>query len=120
MPLRSLWRTLRRQGGKSVDGVWLTVEQQSVLVAVFTGAALRSHRDLEGNKRYALHRDEQEVGEIGRKTILSLRDKRLLETNHKFPSATFLLTTRGNKIAAQLSDSAGTNPLSARDFVQRN
>lgn len=105
--------------GKSVDGIWLTHDQQQVLIAIFNGAALRSHRDLEGNKHYALYEDAGEH-KIGRKTVLDLRNKRLLETNHKFPSATFLLTDRGYKIASQLSQSDGTNPLRARDFVRPN
>ena len=114
----SLWNKLRGNGAW-IDGVWLSDEQQMILVAVFQGAALRSHRDLEGNKMYLLHFGEEgEKREIGRNTTLNLRKKRLIETNHKFPSATFLLTTRGNAIAAKLADGRGSNPLSARDFVQ--
>lgn len=106
--------------GKSIDGLWLTDEQQSVLAAIFNGAALRSHRDLEGNKHYALYALDGDERRIGRKTVLDLRNKRLLETNHKFPSATFLLTSRGNAVAAQLSSGDGTNPLTARDFIRPN
>ena len=60
-----LWHKLRGKG-KAVDGVWLTDEQQTVLVAIFNGAALRSHRNLEGEKRYLLHQDEGEKGIFGR------------------------------------------------------
>lgn len=113
-----LWQMLRGKGAW-IDGVWLNDEQQMILAAVFQGAALRSHRDLEGNKVYLLHFGEgEEKREIGRKATLDLRTKRLIETNHKFPSATFLLTTRGNTIGAKLANGKGSNPTSARDFVQ--
>ena len=104
--------------GEAVAGIWLTAEQKYVLKALFNGAALRSHRDLEGNKCYLLHTSEREKVNIGRKSILNLRKKRLLETNHKFPSATFLLTSQGNTVAAQLSDGTGSNPLTARGFIR--
>lgn len=113
-------RDLLRGKGKVVAGLWISAEQQVVLAAVFNGSALRSHRDLEGNKCYLLHTENTKAVKIGRQSILDLRNKRLLETNHKFPSATFLLTSRGNAVAAQLSDDAGSNPLTARGFIRPN
>jgi hypothetical protein len=103
--------------GKSIDGIWLSDQQQRTLIAVYQGVALRSQRDIEGGKVYEL-RSETSVTPIALKTVLGLRKKRLIETNHKFPSATYLLTTRGESIAMKLTDGQGSNPVSARDFVQ--
>ena len=113
-----IWRLLRGQG-KWVNGVWLPEEQQQTLTAVYSGLALRSQRDIEGNKRYEL-RSESAAQPVSRETVLGLRKKRLIETNHKFPSATFLLTTAGEQIAARLAGQNDAPPLSARDFVQEN
>lgn len=106
-----------RARGKWVDGVWLSAEQQKTLIAIHQGIALRSQRDIEGKKIYEL-RGESSVEPVALKTVLGLRKKGLVETNHKFPSATFLLTTHGEQIAAQLTGEQGSNPVSARDFVQ--
>lgn len=114
----NLWNFLRAKGNW-VDGIWLTDQQQQLLIAVFQGAALRSQRDIEGGKVYEL-RGEAERQSVSRKVVLDLRKKRLIETNHKFPSATFLLTTEGLHIAAQLTNGQGSNPVSARDFVQKD
>lgn len=113
-----LWNFLRAKGSW-VDGVWLTNKQQQIVIAVFQGSALRSQRDIEGGKIYEL-RGKTSSQPIPRKIVLDLRKKRLIETNHKFPSATFLLTTDGLKIAAQLTNSQGSNPVSARDFVRKD
>ncbi len=113
----NFWNFLRARGNW-IDGVWLTDGQQQILIAVFQGAALRSQRDIEGGKIYEL-RGELEAQPIPRKTVLDLRKKRLIETNHKFPSATFLLTSHGKQIAAQLTNGQGSNPVSASDFVQK-
>lgn len=111
------WQRLRGKGA-TIDGIWLSDEQLRVLAAVFQGAALRSERDLEGQKRYLLYFDEGKKQVIGRKAMLDLRKKRLIETNHKFPSATFLLTEHGTAFAKIITDDSGSNPLSARNFVQ--
>ncbi len=112
-----MWQRLRRQGA-TIDGVWLSVQQQQILRAVYQGAALRSQRDLDGQKRYLLYLDDGQIEDFGRNTVLDLHEMRLIETNHKFPSATFLLTDRGNAIAASLTDGQGSNPLRAHNFGQ--
>ena len=111
-----IWRFLRGQGSW-IDGVWLSAEEQQTLVAVHHGDALRSQRDIEGQKRYELRGDSTVC--VSREAVLNLRKKRLVETNHKFPSATFLLTTRGREIAMILTDDAGSNPVGAQDFIGR-
>ena len=84
--------------GKWIEGVRLSEEQQHTLIAVYQGAALRSQRDIEGGKRFEL-RKETDATPVSRSTILDLRTKGLIETNHKFPSATFLLTTAAEATA---------------------
>ncbi len=96
----------------------LNRQQQHVLTAVAAGAALRSQRDLEGNKRYELRWPDGRTEQVARPLVLSLRNRRLIETNHKFPSATFLLTERGSAIAARLTPENDNRPLGSSAFLR--
>ena len=106
--------------GKWISGQWLNVAQMRVLHAMMQGDSLRSQRDLEGNKRYELRSLTGEKEIVLLRTVESLRNKRLIETNHKFPSATFLLTGHGANIAERLSGSRQQTPLAARKFAERD
>lgn len=120
--INRMWRKLIQQWrghGRSVGGVWLDAAAQHVLVAVHEGWALRSQRDLEGNKRYLLQQAGAEEQPVARDVVLYLREHGLLETNHKFPAATFLLTSKGSTAAAELAGTAGSHPVSARNFTRR-
>lgn len=114
-------RNLReRFGGR------LTAEEAAVLAHLWCGGALRSHRDLDGRKVYRLTQSDGATRPVVRAVVLALRERRFLETNHKFPTATYLLTERGRSAAIALvgdvngvgeADGAG-HPLTARDFVR--
>lgn len=106
--------------GKWIGGQWLNVAQIHVLYAMMQGDSLRSQRDLEGNKRYELRSLTGEKEAIPLKIVESLRNKRLIETNHKFPSATFLLTGHGVRVAEKLSGSRQQTPLAARKFAEKD
>ena len=94
-------------------------EQGQVLISLLKGSALRSHRDIDGNKQFLLHDDAGQTA-ITMQTVETLRRNRLIETNHKFPSATFLLTGKGRELAQQLSGEEGANSVGASNFVSRN
>lgn len=112
------WRWWRRKRGKVVLGMWLSSAELSLLLALREGHSLRSHRNLEGEKRYQLH-DGGEYEVVMWRVVQRLRQRRLIETNHKFPSAEFLLTERGVAVADAVSVQEHP-PLitSARRFVQ--
>lgn len=102
-----MWRPLSR----------LSNQEKTILVQMIVGWSLKSHRDIEGNKQFILHSLAGEKRDVDGETVHKLRRKRFIETNHKFPAATFLLTEKGRKAAGKLTESPST-PVGARKFVQ--
>lgn len=85
----------------------LTTEQQRVLAALQTGQHLKVHRTPDGLKRYRLHHaDGSAAGEVSADTADRLERSGLIESNMKFPAATFLLTEKGNAAASRITGSA--------------
>lgn len=96
----------------------LSAEQQAILIALTRGQTLKSHRNIEGDKTYTLHALDGTTQPISMDAVLDLRARRLVETNHKFPAATFLLTTAGAALAHNLmDDDADAEPVRAHHFV---
>ena len=101
-------------------GAWLGSAESSTLVAMAEGWSLRSHRNIEGEKVYKLHslNDEQVI--VQPKSVQLLRTKGLIETNQKFPTATYLLTGVGQIMVQELiGDGDQIRPISARNFTQK-
>ena len=73
----------------------LSPAQVELLQAIANGLTLKSHRDLEGRKEYRLHTP------AGRSTLVTWEDVEalhaagLIDSNKKFPSATYWLTEAG-------------------------
>jgi len=77
--------------------------QRRVLVLLAAGEALlKAHRDIEGSKVYRLHPLDGAPETVERATVESLVDAGLLDSNKKFPAATFMLTDRGRACTAVL------------------
>lgn len=91
----------------------LSPTQQKVLRALIGGSTLKSHRYLSGVKLYQLHALDGSAETVRRTTVDCLRREGLIDSNKKFPAATYLLTAKGKRLAEQLSDTS-TRPLSAR------
>ena len=87
--------------GDWIDGRWFSAESGTLLIAMANGQQLRAHRDLEGDKNYWLH-DGEKKRAVGRPLVLRLREQQLIETNQKFPVATYFLTAQGKQVAEQL------------------
>ncbi len=84
----------------------LTDEEQQILAALQTGQHLKVHRTPDGNKRYCLHRvDGSVVCDVSPDAAGKLERSGLIESNMKFPAATFLLTEKGNSMAARITGS---------------
>ncbi|MGD2077194.1 MAG: hypothetical protein PVH18_02350 [Chloroflexota bacterium] len=64
------------------------------------GEALRSHRDIEGNKYFRLHQPDGDWREVNANDVHALRAARLIDSNKKFPVATFWLTEGGREYAS--------------------
>lgn len=61
---------------------------------------LKSHRDIEGNKSYQLHPLHGEPEQVSPKIVEFLRDNGLIDSNKKFPVATFWLTDKGKGVVS--------------------
>ena len=95
----------------------LSNPEKMILARIIGGWSLKSHRDIEGNKQFVLHSLDGEKVDVEGATVHKLRRKRLIETNHKFPAATFLLTQKGRKTAGKFTKSESM-PVGSRRFVQ--
>ena len=73
----------------------LSVDEIGVLLALHQGAALKSHRYLDGRKVYQLHPLSGLTELVDSTTIQRLRSHNLIQSNHKFPAATYALTEVG-------------------------
>ena len=83
----------------------LSASQQHLLLAIVRGHFLKAHRDLEGNKTYKLHPLEGDPELIAAADVGRLCDLGLLDSNKKFPAATFWLTDKGKALISQLPPS---------------
>ena len=80
----------------------LSAAQTRVLLAIAGGASLKSHRYLNGVKVYRLHALARPPLMVRRTTVDFLQRYRLIDSNKKFPSATYWLTDRGKELIATL------------------
>lgn len=89
----------------------LSASEKAVLSALAAGWTLKSHRYLDGRKEYRLHPlAEGEVQAVSWETMERLRERALIDSNKKFPAATYLLTDRGKAVVAQLPGQQGREP----------
>jgi hypothetical protein len=91
----------------------LSPVHEDLLRALVAGGALKAHRYLDGRKIYRLHSLAGPPQQVERRTVEFLKEQQLIESNKKFPAATYLLTEKGLKLAISLTNSA-TLPVSAR------
>lgn len=76
----------------------LTAAQRELLQAMQDGASLKSHRDLDGQKIHLLHPLHGEPHPVPRALVESLRDLGMIQSNLKFPAATYVLTDQALKM----------------------
>ncbi len=84
----------------------LTDEHKRLLLALAAGHTLKAHRDLDGRKEFRLHYTDGRPAEpIQRRYPEALVEAGLVDSNKKFPAATFWLTERGRATVAKLLES---------------
>ncbi len=83
----------------------LTPDHQQLLQALAGDATLKSHRDLEGHKEYRLHQLDGTSNLVPWEVVEALQDLGLIDSNKKFPAATYWLTARGRSAAGLASTS---------------
>ncbi len=76
---------------------------ERVLLAMAGAAFLKSHRDLEGGKVYKLHPLEGGEEVVARKVVEDLTARGLIDSNKKFPAATYWLTDKGKALVTELN-----------------
>ena len=84
----------------------LSAAQIHVLHALASGCALKSHRHLDGRKEYRLHPLADAAVDVPVDVMTFLKDHGLIESNKKFPVASYILTEKGKTHVAQ-KDFAG-------------
>lgn len=82
----------------------LTDLQKAVLAALWEGWTLKSHRTLDGQKVYRLHGLSGEVKEVADGAVDTLVAAQLVQSNLKFPAATYLLTQKGQATALRFRE----------------
>jgi hypothetical protein len=88
--------------------------QQRVLLALASGATLKVHRTLDGEKAHRLHAGDGSSTEVDATLVDGLLAQGFIESNMKFPAATFLLTEVGAETAARLGGTL--HPLTPRRY----
>jgi hypothetical protein len=73
----------------------LAPAQVELLQAIAGGLTLKSHRDLDGRKEYRLHALDGQSSPVAWETVEDLQAAGLIDSNKKFPSATYWLTGAG-------------------------
>lgn len=82
----------------------LSPAQKRVLVALVNGCSLKSHRYLDGSKIYQLHPLTGQAETIQRSTVELLGRQGLIDSNKKFPAATYWLTEKGKALALAIKE----------------
>lgn len=91
----------------------LSTAQRTILAAMQAGDRLKVHRAVDGDKSYRLHRlDDNHAWAVASTAVDGLARAGLIESNMKFPAATFLLTDKGRTVAASITGrvTAATGP----------
>ena len=93
----------------------LSEEQANILRDLIGGSTLKVHRYLDGEKIHRLHPLDGPPETVPKAIVESLKQRLLIESNKKFPAATYLLTDKGRSIAVTLTGTK-TRPLSAQNY----
>lgn len=80
----------------------LTKNQQALLLAINGENFVKAHRDIDGHKTYLLHPLQGDPQPINGDDVQALVDAGLIDSNKKFPAATFWLTETGKAMVKQL------------------
>jgi hypothetical protein len=75
-----------------------TAAQIELLQALATGQTLKSHRDVEGHKEYRRHTLDGQSTRVAWADVEALQTAGLIDSNKKFPAATYWLTERGRSL----------------------
>lgn len=78
----------------------LPISQVKVLLAMADGGTFKVHRDMDGHKDFVLHALDGATTPVEAEVAAALVEAGLIDSNKKFPAATFWLTERGRAVVA--------------------
>jgi hypothetical protein len=81
----------------------LSPVHKRLLLALAAGWSLKAHRDIEGRKQFQLHYPDRPAEPVAWEVAEYLADHGLIDSNKKFPAATFWLTDKGKAATEALS-----------------
>jgi len=81
----------------------LTASHRRLLLSIADGHTLKAHRDIEGHKAFKLHLQTGETRGVDRADVEALVEAGLIDSNKKFPAATFWLREEGRSALDQLN-----------------
>ncbi|MGQ0600598.1 MAG: hypothetical protein ACT4QE_02750 [Anaerolineales bacterium] len=81
----------------------LNAEHRRLLLALAAGWSLKAHRDIEGRKVFQLHHPDKPAEAVAWDVAEYLAEHGLIDSNKKFPAATFWLTEAGKAIVEEIS-----------------
>ncbi len=94
----------------------LSAEHKHIIGELARGSRLKDHRNLDGDKTYKLHPlDDAPAELVAAPIVADLKRHQLIESNMKFPAATYLLTDKGAALATSLT-LVETLPISSRNI----
>ena len=76
----------------------LNRSEQAIISAISRGELLKSHRKVDGNKMFRLHLADGRWRAVRSEEVLYLRAAGFIDSNKKFPVATFWLTDKGRRL----------------------
>ncbi len=93
----------------------LSPTEEELLRQLVRGSTLKTHRDIDGRKVCKLHPLAGPVIELEPEAVNHLKAAGLIDSNKKFPAATYLLTEKGRRLAEALVGGP-VRPLSAKNY----
>lgn len=81
----------------------LSAVHKQLLLALAAGWALKAHRDIEGYKGFQLHHPDKPAEAVAWEVAEYLAEHGLIDSNKKFPAATFWLTNTGKAVVEEIS-----------------
>lgn len=84
----------------------LSPKQRAVLLGIAGGSRLKAHRYLSGEKVFRLHPLNGPPTPVPRQIVESLSAHGLIDSNKKFPAATYWLTPKGAEAAKTMQNDA--------------
>ncbi len=94
-----------------------TENHLAILQQLADGSTLKSHRDIEGQKVYRIHRLDGTAETPNAKAVDQLKNGRYIDSNKKFPAATYMLTDKGRQAIVAVTR-VKISALSTRNYIR--